>query len=132
MASTIIAETLPQRDFPVLNARLNLPEELTWFNALNAGERLDFFSGLLVILSADGASLLAALDEYLRGWRWVTKAAFPELELDEEVTSYQAAVDAVLSTKAMVKINDSELARKVVESPDLSLLNLGVLLNASG
>ncbi len=84
-----MAEMLSLRDFPVLNTRLDLPEELVWFNELSAGERLEFFSGLLSILAADSADLLAALDEYLRGWQ----ATVEICSSAELIASYERARD---------------------------------------
>lgn len=83
------AETASVQGFPVLNARLDLPDDLAWFNELSAGDRIEFFSGLLDILASDGDNLLAMLGEYLRGWRATVEiCSSPEL-----TASYEQAKD---------------------------------------
>ena len=89
MTSASKAEKMSLQDFPVLNARLDLPEELSWFNELDAGDRIEFFSGLLDILASDGSDLLVRLGEYLRGWQATVEiCSSPDL-----LASYERAED---------------------------------------
>ncbi len=72
----------------ILVARLDLPPEYAWFNELSAAERLDFFAGLLEVLTAEDLTRpggrkrtrMTAINEYIRTWQ-----ATVELESSPEL-----------------------------------------------
>lgn len=53
----------------VLSDKLNLPEEMAWFNDLNSEERNDFLAGLLNLIALDDGRREKALNDYLQSWR---------------------------------------------------------------
>jgi len=67
----------PEPAESILVAKLDLPAKYAWFNELSAEERLRFFAGLWEVLTTKDLSLpdgrkrsrMAAINEYIRGWR---------------------------------------------------------------
>lgn len=123
MSTITPTATLNLQDVPILNDKLSLPQEWDWFNELNASERLGVFSDILGNLSATGGNLAATLGEYLHDWHSDTPAQ-TALEFDAEASAIQDAVDAVLSSKAMVNILDPEWAFQVAEGDAILEWNL--------
>ncbi len=53
----------------VLSDKLNLPEEMAWFNELDPEERNVFLTGLLNLIAMDDGRREEALTDYLQSWR---------------------------------------------------------------
>jgi len=91
----VVGEALPEDS--LLVAKFDLPPDFAWFNELSVQERIDFFTGLLEVLTKPELNLpdgrqrthMDAINEYLRGWQ-----ATVELESSPElVESLERGID---------------------------------------